>query len=342
MKEISLSGSNYEIGLKHGTCLKSEINDFLNDGVSRINFLSRLPIDNGNISDFVSKYSDVVKEFLPDFYEEINGIADGAQILLEKAMLLQFRREVLGVNSYTLMGDCTSFGIHKGQNVVLGQTIDLNGDMTDLGNVYRISKNNKPEILQYSFAGLLGYMGTNSLGLSVVINLVVSDDWKIGISPYLLVRKFLEFEFIEDCLEYIKNVPIASSRSFIISDKNRQINLEITPNSYRIIEEDYLSHTNHFLHKDFKEIDRLNFFSKNSSIKRKEIIDSYLKENHDFDSIKNSFKDHSVFPVGICAHNNNRININETVAAVIMFPNKGEFYALKGKPCEKEYKLFNI
>ena len=242
------------------------------------------------------------------------------------------------------MGDCSSVGIHNSDNIVTAQTIDLNGDMTELGNVFRIKPENKNnlEILQYSFAGLLGYVGMNNFGLAITINLVISDGWQVGIPPYLLARKFLEFKTIEECIELVKRIPIASSRSFIIQDKYRQINLEITPTEYRVIESDFLLHTNHYLHSDFITKDKLNIFSKNSSIKRLNILQSGLKDGSSLDDIKFIFQDHSVFPVGICAHNQGNYKINETVAAVIMYPNKKDFYALKGKPCINNYNLHKL
>ena len=344
MDEIQLSGTYFEMGKQHGLLLKKEIQSFLQDDFFQINKLCSKSINANNIKEYVEPYHKVIQKHLPELFEEICGIASGAEITIEEAVLLQIRREIIGINSFTLTGDCSSLGIYHPHNRVTAQTIDLNGDMTNLGQVFRIkptSKNNL-EIVQYSFAGLLGYMGMNSFGLAITINLVVSDRWQIGIPPYLLVRKFLECKTIDECLEIVKEMPIASSRSFIIQDKSRQVNLETAPTTYRIIESTFLIHTNHYLHKDFISEDKLNIFSKNSSIKRLNILKAGLTENSGLNDIKLILQDHSIYPVGICAHNEGNININETVASVIMYPETQHFYALKGKPCQNNYNLYTL
>jgi len=343
--EVKLEGSYYDVGVQHGKILKCEINDFLKRDFFQINRLSSKRITEKNVSKYVLPYKDIIRTNLPGIYDEVRGLSVGASISLDLAVLLQIRREIIGTSPFTLTGDCSTVGIYNVDKVINAQTIDLNGDMTNLGNVFRINikgdKNNS-EILQYSFSGLLGYMGMNNKGLSVTINLVVSDDWKIGVPPYLLARKFLEFETIEECIELVKNIPIASSRSFLIQDKNKQVILEVTTDDFRIIQSDFLIHTNHFLHKDFISKDVLNVLSKNSSQKRYQILKENLSKTSNKEDIVNIFKDHSLFPVGICAHSRGNIHINETVASVIMYPPERKFYALKGKPCENNYNLFTI
>jgi len=335
MDEIVLNGTAFEIGRQHGFYLKEEIHKFLHVNFAEIDTVGKCTKD-------VSAYSEIIKAWYPDFYMEIRGISEGAAISMEQAVLLQIRREVVGTLSYTLMGDCSSVAAFNDGDSIIAQTIDLNGDMTEFGHVYRIRKSGMPEILQYSFAGLLGYMGMNDAGLAVAINLIVSAGWNVGVPPYLIARKFLECNSIDECLTTLENLPLASSRSFLITDKTQLINLEITPNSFRVLKGKYLSHTNHMLHDDLKQLDKLNIFSKNSSIVRKQRLDHYVSQSRDQSTIKRAFKDHSLYPVGICAHNEGNNQLSETVAAVIMHPLKKEFWALKGKPCQKDYKLYKL
>lgn len=344
MEEIQLSGTYYEMGEQHGTLLKEDIHRFLDDGFFQINRLCKKTITEQNIKEYVNGYQELIQLHLPEIYDEIKGISKGAGITLDEAILLQIRREIIGTSAFTLAGDCSSLGVHRANDIVAAQTIDLNGDMTSLGQVFRIKPANKDnlEILQYSFSGLLGYMGMNNFGLTVCINLVISDGWQVGIPPYLLVRKFLECRSVDECVECLKSLPIASSRSFTIQDRNRQIILEITPKEYRIIESDVLLHTNHYLHEDLRKEDAVNIFSKNSSIKRLDVLSTLLRDKYSLNDIKAAFQDHSIYPVGTCAHNESNFNWSETVAAVIMYPKQGEFYALKGKPCKEIYKIFKL
>ena len=56
----------------------------------------------------------------------------------------------------------------------------------------------------------------------------------------------------------------------------------------------------------------------------------------------NIFSDHSLYPVGICAHAEGNIRRSETVAAVTMEPNLGLMVARKGYACtgiSQEFKM---
>jgi len=345
MKEIVLSGTSFEIGEQHGKLLKADINNFLKKDFAEINLLRNDPLDEDLLTSYVQPYKEVISQYLPEVLEELKGLAYGAEITLDEAVLLQVRREMIGTKGFTLIGDCSSFGVHNTNQIIVGQTIDLPGDMTHLGQVFKLkpSKKESPEIIMYSFAGLLGYMGMNSFGVSVGINLVVSGGWGVGVPPYLLVRTFLECKNIEECIHIVEKIPRASSRSFIISDSKRQIIIELTTTDYRIIESEFLTHTNHYLHEDFIKEDKVNIFSRNSSIKRNQLIDKSLRNKVvEMDDVKSLFADHSLYPVGICAHNEGNLTWTETVAAVVMYPQEGKFYALKGKPCQEQYKSFEF
>jgi predicted choloylglycine hydrolase len=342
MKEITFIGNHIDIGRQHGYYLKDEIQEFSRNDFAGINKLCNQLLSHSNLSDYVKPYLHIIRQQLPELYLEICGISEGAGISIDEAILLQIRREIIGINPFILSGDCSSIGILNDEHRILAQTIDLNGNMTNLGHVFNIQINGKPKIIQYCFSGLLGYMGMNDAGVGVAINLVVSGNWQIGIPPYLIVRKFLECDSIDKCLKLLEDIKIASSRSFLIMDKKRLINLEITPTGYRFIEDNFLSHTNHFIHDDFINVDALNIFSKNSSIRRKRLLDEHLYKSPDHTTIQKMFQDHSFYPTGICAHNEGNIKLGETVAAVIMYPHKKEFWALKGKPCQSSYTKFNL
>jgi isopenicillin-N N-acyltransferase like protein len=342
--EIVLEGSPYEIGYGHGKQLGNSIRAFIGDDFAQMNKLRSKPLTEMKLNETTSQYARCIEKYLPELTEELKGLSDGAGITMNEAVMLQIRREILGTSGFTLMGDCTSIACRSQQGIITAQTIDLNGDMTELGNVFRIkARGSSPEILMYAFGGLLGYMGMNSYGLSVTINLVISGAWTVGIPPYLLVRQFLGCKNIEECIKEIKKIPLASSRSFTISDANRQVIIELTPSDHRIIENDLLLHTNHYIHPDFKTEDRMNVFSKNSSVKRLELIQRKINENGcTAATIQSIFADHSLYPTGVCAHNESNMKINETVAAIIMHPMRGEFLALKGKPCQREYATHTL
>ncbi len=340
IREVILSGDAYQRGLQHGQTLALQINDFLNDNRARINSIREFPLDEAIISTQLLQHAAVIEAQLPEIALELKGLAAGAGISYEEALLLQYRVELMAYQAHDVLeGDCSTIGINSGFNkIITGQTIDLPGNMTELGCVFRILPENDaaPEIVMYGFAGLLGYMGLNNHGISVNINMVVSDDWQPGVSPYLLVRHLLTQSTIDNCLDELKRISRSSSRSFLITDSNRMVNVEMTATALKITEDKVLFHTNHYLDKELAEKDTIHFLFKNSSIKRLNLLKQLLPQDNEQitpEMLFNIFADHSLYPVGICAHGEGNIRRSETVAAVVMEPAKFKLHARKGYAC---------
>ncbi|MBC7886378.1 MAG: hypothetical protein H7Z13_00710 [Ferruginibacter sp.] len=347
--EIILSGSAYERGLQHGRLLGPVIRDFLNDNRARINCIRQFPLDEAVIKSQVQQHAAIIEAQLPEIARELRGLAAGANISYEDAVLLQIRVELIAFGEQDILeGDCSTLGFKRQAHAVItGQTIDLPGNMTGLGCIFRIlpEKTGDPAILMYGFAGLLGYMGLNSCGLSVNINMVVSGDWQPGVSPYLLVRHLLNQSSIEACLQELRKITRSSSRSFMIADKNRLVNIELTGNEIKIMENTALFHTNHYLDPELAKQDKMHFMFKNSSVKRLKLLKQLLPAEAKKISpeiLFSIFADHSLYPVGICAHAGGNIRRSETVAAVVMEPGRFLLHARKGNPCTGTTASFEI
>ena len=348
LPEIILKGNAYERGLQHGSVLRNTIQNFLADNKARINSIRQKPLPDSVIKEQVLAHTAIIESQLPGIAEEIRGLSDGAGISYEDAVLLQIRMELIAFNEKDILeGDCTTIGFYRSpEERITGQTIDLPGNMNELGVLFRVipEDDNAPEILMYGFAGLLGYMGLNSKGLSININMVVSDNWQHGVSPYLLVRHLLNLSSVEECLEEINRITLASSRSLLVADNNRMINIECTPVEHCILENKVIAHTNHYLHPDLLIKDRMHFLFKNSSIKRLKVIKD-LTTNTEIPNAENlfsAFSDHSLFPVGICAHAEGNIRRSETVGSVVMEPAKLLIHARKGYACSGKTETFGF
>lgn len=300
------------------------------------------------MQNLISQHRDVIEAQLPEIAEELKGLAEGAGISYENAILLQQRVELIGNNEeFNLEGDCSTVGLHRlPDQIITGQTIDLPGDMKELIHVFRIipESDGKPEILMCGFAGLLGYIGLNSFGLSININLVLSDDWQAGISPYLLVRHFLTLTTKEQCLNELKRLRRSSSRNFLISDREGMLNIECTARNISTTHGDCLVHTNHYL-TDLKQQETMNFLFRNSSIKRLQLVEKLLPDisrQITPEQLFTIFSDHSLYPVGICAHAEGNVRRSETVGAVVMQPSINTLHVRKGNPCKTTTKTFRL
>ncbi|MGW5043540.1 C45 family autoproteolytic acyltransferase/hydolase [Streptomyces griseoluteus] len=323
---LELSGSPHARGLGHGRALAGRLHGFLDDSLARLGHLTDRPADLDALRPDIAAHRAVVAEALPDLAAEIDGLAVGAGIDRDAAWLLQLRRELIGYSRVTA-GDCTTYA-SAGPEPVLAQTVDLNGDLDDQIAVLSVS-GPRHRSLVLSFAGLLGYLGVNDAGIAVGINLVLGGDWRPGVPPYLAIRHVLDTaDTVEQAVEILRELPLASSRAFTICGVDRTVCVEATVGRRRVIAGDELAHTNHFLDAELAEQDEINIFAKNSSKRRLQtVLDAGIPKAGDTAS------HHRLLATPpILVRDNGDIRRERTVAAVVLRPDLGEMRLWPGDP----------
>jgi len=343
-RHLRVRGGYHELGLQHGEAYREEIHAFLEDQFARINLLRPTPLHRDELERRLAIYGSLVQEHLPDVARELEGLAQGARIPVHFAWLLQFRRELIGYLKIPRMGDCSTIALGEGPRYV-AQTIDLNGAMAPLGTVIQIegAPVGSPDILMFTFKGLLGYLGMNSAGLCIGINMVLAGDWGPGVSPYLMVRRMLACRSVDECLVVIRALPAASSRSFTLLDERRLVAVEFGGGVVKILEKDQSTHTNHFLDGELAKRDEINVLSRNSSRKRLALLDRHAATYAGAEQVEHIFEllsNHDLFPEGLCVHNEGDMRRAETVGAVVMLPEERRMLVRFGLPCEAQTQEF--
>ena len=342
---IQLAGTPYEIGKQHGISCRQEIVEFLADDVARINSIRYEPLSKRLLLAQSAEYLERLHILLPDVLPELQGLADGAGISIEEAVLLQYRRELIG-SSFKSLGECTTYSAISDDGIgILGQTVDLNGNLESLTRVFRITQQGPKKrcILMFSLAGLLGFAGINECGLAIAINFVSAGGWGSDVSPYLLVRHLLTLESVAECMDVIKHIPRSSSRALTICDRNTLATVEMTTHDHRAIFSNRIIRANHYLHPEFSPLDTLNVFSLNASILRQNRLELLTKENMKMEpeELFEKLSDHSLAPVGICAHGNGEIRREITIAAIAMQTASKRLHVRFGKPCSSKTYSFS-
>jgi hypothetical protein len=331
---LDLAGSRYELGYRHGTHFAEQIRAFLGDGLCRLNHLFYEPTSLRALMPTIKAYEDAIAAQLPGYIEEIRGLSDGAGIGYEEAILLQIRREVLGYRKVPSRGDCTTFARSGDGACVLAQTVDLNGNLQTESYLLRIAPGDRAGggVMLLTFTGLLGYLGMNSHGLAVGLNLVMGGDWKPGIPAYMAIRHLLDSaRNVAECVELLSRLRFASSRSFTVCDGTTAAMVEIFDNRLEWITSGELVRTNHFLDAEFSRFDAINVFARNASIRRLEACRAHLADTPWDAGVDEYFSILARPP--ICVHVDGDIRREATVAGVVMKPRSREMYVRGGYPC---------
>lgn len=265
-----LSGSGARLGAQHGQLLRRQIEAFVADDLQRLNKLKSPAVTIEELSPLLQQYRMSIERQLPLLSEEVHGLAGGAGLSLEQAYLLQLRREILGFSKLTSNGDCTTFARSgaDSRDCVLAQTVDLNGELESETYVVEITDAapDRRSLLLLTFTGLLGYLGLNSHGLAVGLNLVMGGNWQPGVPGYMAIRHVLQTATcVDEGVELLRELDLASSRAFMLCDPEQAVNVEVLDNQLRVQRSAQLIHTNHFLSPDFELHDQINVFARNGS-----------------------------------------------------------------------------
>jgi isopenicillin-N N-acyltransferase like protein len=347
---IRASGRPFEIGYQHGAARAAALRAFLDDGVARISKLASAPVSLPMLRPLLAEYDARITATAPRLSEEIGGLAEGAGISRDEAVLLQVRREIIGYQRVPVpaRGDCTTYAslsAGPGGEPVLAQTVDLNGDLEDQITVLDVGLSGSGRrALLLSFGGLLGYLGVNSDGLAIGLNLVLGGEWGPGLPPYLAIRYLLDNAgSVADALAILPDLPLASSRSLTLCDPTSAVCVELLDNTLRIAGTAELVHTNHFLHPDFTSRDQLNVFARNSSLLRLKSAASGLAAFARAD-MEAGVEDHFelLSQPAICVAGVGDIRRERTVAAVVLLPRRRELHLRPGDPSVSATQTFRL
>lgn len=342
MKPLCLEGMPRELGRAHGMALRQQIRTFLDDDLARLNRVLPRQISLTTLQPEIAAYRREIAAATPSIAEEIEGLAEGAEIAADEAMLLQIRREVMGYSRFHTAGDCTTLCRRGEDGPVLAQTIDLNGNLDDQMVILRIAHRSSPRrVLLLSFTGLLGYLGLNSDGLAIGLNLVLGGTWRPGIPPYLAIRHLLDScSDIDSCLDWLSRMPLASSRSVSLCDAHRSVTVELCDGKLSVQTGTTLVHTNHFLSEEFVAMDQMNPFSRNSSVRRLQACVEQLdclgshKGPEDYMAL--------LCQEPICVPDTGNISREKTVGAVVLLPKDGTLHLRRGNPALARTEQFSL
>lgn len=336
---VRAEGDAFTVGLLHGEAQRVALHAFVEDALCRLNRLLPEPVTLAQLRPTVAAYRSVIAAATPALAEEIVGLGHGAGLDDDLAHLLQLRREILGYHRVPTIGDCTTYArTGPAGQPVLAQTVDLNGNLDDQIAVLHVVRPHRSAIV-LSFAGLLGYLGVNSAGLAVGLNLVLGGVWRPGIPPYLAIRHLLDTaDTVEQAVEILGKLPLASSRSIMLCDTRLAAYVEILGEEIRVTSGAELTHTNHFLHPDFVSSDELNIFARNSSLNRLAAIRTGLARLTGDAEPEQHFGLLSQPPV--CVPDSGDIRRERSVAAVVMLPAEGELHLRPGDPSRATTRVF--
>jgi len=364
MTVVTLTGSPHERGFQHGKTLKDGIHRFYQSWSKMLFDSSPFKLTEADLLSFAKKNGPYIKEYAPDIYQEIEGIAEGAEMDLDKALYMncfdeeyvfqslpQLRAGTAGAPPPgALPAGCTSFAAF-GQatadgKVYIGQNYDYSSVYLE-PVVFRIEQcGDEPGQLIFSHMGVVGINGVNAAGLAIVENTLAPTDLRIGVPFPVVMRKALQQPRLSDLVGAIITAPRLSGHNYVIGSPYAAVHLETSATKYHFnyLQDGVFGHANHYDYPDMKHLDLLPELLPDSLIRSGRML-QLLKSGFgklDIDALKKVMADHADYPVGICRHEDERHSELGTLSTIICRPEDGLMLVTCGNPCVSPFQEFTI
>jgi isopenicillin-N N-acyltransferase-like protein len=198
-----------------------------------------------------------IGEWAPTLADEIDGIAQGAELDLEDVAAVNARTEVLGAIRARARGECSTLvSLGEGYTVAL-QTWDWHDALKDRWFRWTIEHPDGRTVHTVTEFGIVGKIGINGFGVGLFINILHNDadGGRIGVPVHVLARSILDdAEDLNEALVRIGSSRVsASSALTLVQSVNGEaaaVTAEVFPGGPKILlpdERGVLLHTNHFI-----------------------------------------------------------------------------------------------
>ena len=260
---IEISGRPLERGRSYGSQAKDRIRKTLDHYKAQV---GRLELDAATIAEVIRAVTPAVRNFDANYLDEMRGIAEGAGVSFEDIFFVNARTEILrlamrpelrarllkrdapdGCTAVTVMPSATKNG-----ELIHAQNWDWKVECSQTGVVLRIRREDGPDILTYTEAGMMARSGFNSAGIAITGNNLESDcDYtQTGVPLPMIRRKALECTHVAVAMHTVYTTPKSASNNMAVSHCDGiAINFECAPSETFMLnpESGLLVHSNHWL-----------------------------------------------------------------------------------------------
>jgi hypothetical protein len=334
---VEVSGDARQMGYQHGAQAAELIGKYL-FWIEKMCGRSRQELIPGAM-----ELLPYIQDFSPLYVEEIRGLAQGADISFEEALLCQVRGEAAraapdGCTAFAFSGAATLDG-----QPLAGQNQDLPPEFADLGIVLHLKPTDgRPRAMTFTFAGQLGYMGTNQHGVSHFAN-GLNGPWQPGLPHYPLKRVLLEQQNVEQCLKILEQRRTCSCANMVFCDgKGTIADVEIRPDrvyTYDDEDPDCRLHTNHWLVPATAQTQPAFASESKHRLERLRHLVQAKWGKITTTHLKAVLADHKGDPGAICRHGEGGTH---SVAGYIAEPARGLFHVRRGHGCSGTWTSYTV
>lgn len=335
---IEVSGSAYECGRQHGSLGRDLVHDYL-QWIEKLTGVTRAELRSNAM-----RFLPLLEAFNPKYVQEVHGLAEGAGISIEDAMVGQTRAEA----ARRWDGGCTAFALTRTATLdglpLAGQNQDLEPEYSDVAIILKVRPDDgRPAAVMFTFAGQLGYSGINAYGVAQFSNALYNFDWQPGLPHYPLKRTMLEQRTVDECISLLKTNRACSAGNLVIADGTGDIgDVEVRPDEVKVFEDsrpDARLHTNHYLTPGFATYENGFLCDSVPRLARMRQLIDQSWGGITVDTMKAILADHEGTPGAICRHGSQGL---QSIAGYIAEPAKRCLHVRRGAGCDGVWSVYSV
>ncbi|ETS87902.1 hypothetical protein PFICI_01730 [Pestalotiopsis fici W106-1] len=344
--QINCSGTPYEIGHQHGAQAAELVHGSIQFYAEMFDLYTGKTW--AEIRLIAVRFGDNIQVKWPRYFEEMQGIADGAQCHLADILALNTRTEVvfgLMVPERVVSDGCTSLYWARDQDKKMGQNWDWMEEQGCNIVLLTIHQTGMPVIKMVTEAGIIGKIGMNSAGVGVCLNAVRCSGHDIAKIPiHLALRLSLESETLSQAVDNVEAIGAAGSAFLLLAQGDQSMGLEMTSTTTKRIGRDSygrIMHTNHLLQKHDQVVE----WPEEDSFSRYERITQLTEEYHGAhltglqeEGFLGFFDDHEGTPFAICRRQEGDCK-DATLFNITMDLDKKTAVVRRGKVCHVQEEI---
>ncbi|MEO1335845.1 MAG: C45 family peptidase, partial [Myxococcota bacterium] len=263
MKVLELHGTSRQMGQAFGEACRTSIRDLyqrrMANAIEQTQSYGRRTIDERGVLDLASRCLPLVQVYHPPGFDELTGIAQGAQLDLVQIWAMNALTDLRDVAAFGPRPSadeegCSSFIVQSDRTedggAWCGQTWDLSTDNMPFVLMVRRRPSDGPETLCLTTVGCLSLIGMNEHGVAVGTTNLRSHDARFGVGYLDIIHKALSCRSTSAAVTTITEAPRSGAHYFYTVDgKGASMAVECTATDQVVksVEEGVHVHCNHFL-----------------------------------------------------------------------------------------------
>ncbi|KAJ5613177.1 hypothetical protein N7510_006371 [Penicillium lagena] len=286
----------------------------------------------------------------PRYYEEMKGIADGAEVPLVDIMALNARSEItfglfVETKKQVDSDGCTSMALKTAQTTFISQNWDWMQEQKPNLIICRVSQTGTdlPDFQMVTEAGIIGKIGFNNAGVGCCFNAIRAR----GMDPTRMpihfgLRTVLESRSKDQAIATLRQHGLAGSAHLLIGDKNGAVGLECSHVGFQEIHADNLGrvcHANNYIaqHENVCE----SMWLQDSPVRTarmRELVNPEVMKQPSCSSIRELYKDETGLP-GAINRKQEGSSRSATLFNVVFDLGSKEGVVTMGRPTEPEEEI---